>query len=106
MPQPKHPSRYPAEFRVLFERAQSGEYIEVPSANPMSLRAKLYGYARALRADNQHELADSVQIGTTRSSVTVESRSNSTSGKEVAAALASLGENSPSPDDILERLTK
>ena len=106
MPQPKHPSRYPVEFRTLFERAQAGESISVPSTNPMSLRARLYGYARALRADNQSELADAVQISLSRDAVLVESRQNSQSAKEVTAALAQLGENPHSADSLLERLAK
>jgi hypothetical protein len=106
MPQPKSPSRYPVEFRTLFERAQGGEVIEVASSNPQSLRARLYGFARALRMDDQKELADSVQISTRAGSVIIESRSNSTQAKEVAAALAQLGDiPSPSPDALLDRLT-
>jgi hypothetical protein len=107
MPQPKHPDRYPAEFRTVFERAHAGETIEIPSANPSSLRARLYGFARALRGHDQQELADAVQINTRKGVVVVESRANSASAKEVRAALEQIGENpSPVADSLLERLTQ
>lgn len=107
MPSPKHPNRYPPEFRSLFERAQAGECIEVPTTEPAALRAKLYGFARALRLDNQHELADSVSIVIRAGALIVESRSNSNAAREVAAALqAHKGGENPSPDSFFERLTK
>lgn len=106
MPPPKLPSRYPVEFRLLFERAQAGESIEIPSTNPRSLRARLWGYARALRLDGQSELADAVQISTRGKSILIESRSNTQEAKEVTAALASLGLPTSPDEELFDQFAK
>lgn len=107
MPSPRDPSRYPIEFRLLFERAAAGESIKIPSSNPYSLRSRLYGYARSLRASGQEDLANSVQIRTEGKILYVESRSGSLAAKEITAALASSpGVPIDSPDSLFERLAK
>jgi len=104
MPAPKSPTRYPAEYRALFERAQAGETVVIDSSHPMSLRGRLYGYARALRAEGLSELADAVQISLRGPQVIVQSRSHSQETKEIASSLAQLGGDTP--ESMLERLVK
>jgi hypothetical protein len=95
MAYPSRPERYPDAFRALFLRAQAGEVCVIPSANPHGLRGKLYAYARALRAADQSELADCIEIKTRPGSIVVANRHTSPEAKEISAALATL----PSPED-------
>jgi hypothetical protein len=106
MPTPSKPSRYPPEFLVAYELVESTrEPLFIASGDPKSLQRKLWGFARALRAEGQAPLADVITVKESPSGVTLEHRSTTREGLEVAAALAQLP-GGDDAEDFFERLGK
>jgi hypothetical protein len=102
MTTPRSSSRYPAEFLAAFQAAQTRGAFTIPTEFPRALQARLWGFARALRAEGQAPLADSIQITTSSAAVTLTHRSTLPEAQEIAAALSSLGDHSP--ESTLDRL--
>lgn len=94
MTSPRSPSRFPPEFMAAFQTAAAGTPVSIPSGAPNALKARLWGFQRALRADGQSELADSIQVSVQGNQVSLILRSQTPEAREVAAALQSL----PVPD--------
>ena len=90
MTQPQSSDRYPAVFSEALSRVMlTGEFV-IPCSNQSSMRAKFFGYLKALRVEGKAELADSVEILAPKDMPTriiLRSRDNSPEAREVEAAL-------------------
>lgn len=103
MPTSTNPDRFPPEFLLAFQTVATSRLpMSIPSGSPNSLKARLWGFQKALAGSNP-EVANVVKISVKPGCVLLEHRSETPEAREVAAALAQHGEN-PS-NDLLERLS-
>lgn len=91
MTQPKSADRYPSSFGEALNLAVQRGTFTIPTQNVDNLRAKFYGFLNALRAEGKAEMADAIEVITTRGdnpSITLRMRDTSPEALEVAAAIA------------------
>lgn len=106
---PRDVNRFPPQYRAIFDLVIREGSVSIPSENPRKLQAYLWAYQRALRANGNPDLADSVQVSADSASITISLRSASREAQEIEAALKAFskedGSPSPSPDTLFDRLS-
>lgn len=103
MPTSTNPDRFPPEFLLAFQTVATTRLpMSIPSGSPNSLKARLWGFQKALSTSNP-DLANVIKISVKPGLVELSHRSESPEAREVAAALAEhVGENPAT--SLLDRL--
>lgn len=97
MPAPSTATRFPSEFLAAYQSARELGSLFIPSESPGALQRQFWGFARALRADGDSTLADSIKVCVRSGPPGVELRARrlDPAAQEISAALKSLPSKPP-----------